>query len=632
MTISSQLPPISLAQASANLRVLAQSAGQTVEARVLAHSSSGTTHVQIGRQVLSLALPEAQPVGAILTLSVQQSNGQLQLALVAVKPPEAAPGQPQGAATSPATTVQISPAALSSGIPQAPVGAAASPGGGAVPNASAAPASVALPRTPPAAAHDGQGVRTGGSHSPAPVVSAVQGSPTAGPLPATFPASGSTTAALVAYNAGAPDAPAGPIVNQTASAAMAPAGSAGPGSFMPPGAAPTVTSPQVAPGSPAAVSGPVSPAPMRPDIPYMVAVPAVTPPGVTAISGPVAKVLPPVAQAVSSGTVGQHAAGHPGGQPPQTAQVQTTSSAQPANPQAALSQMVQHALPRQDSIVGLTRVLTAIAGKVALPEPVAKAAQQVLAARLPLDAAKPPSAAAIKAAVQQSGLFQEAMLASGQSTSGDLKTALLGLRQGLGAWLGNQAPVAQVGVVAPPLRGQVPRARGMDSATPDVPDDPAEIGKVLIERTEAALSRLRLHQNASLPDTTGQKQDAQWSMDLPVVVAGQHQVLQMQIQRDAEQDGESSEERSWQVRFAINLAERGEVGAQISLRAKNTSLLLWADDDATAQALAKSVDELRQELAEVGLVPSAIVVRAGAPAQTPMQPMMGAGHVLDATR
>lgn len=295
--------------------------------------------------------------------------------------------------------------------------------------------------------------------------------------------------------------------------------------------------------------------------------------------------------------------------------------------------MVQQALPRQDSVLSLTGALTAIAGKVALPEPVAKAAQQLLAARTPLDGGK-LTGAVIKSAVQQAGIFQEAMLASGQgqAAAGDVKSALLALRQGLGAWLGNQAPVAQVGSVPPPLRGHVPRARAGEGQPPDIPEDPLEIGKMLLERTDAALHRVRLHQNASLPDPNQTRQDTQWSMDLPVIVGGQQQVLHLQIQRDAEQDAERPEDRGWQVRFAINLAERGEVGAQVSLRAKNTSVLLWSDHEDTARSLAIEAEALREELAEVGLVPGAIVVRAGTPHEEPQQPANGAGHVVDAER
>jgi hypothetical protein len=283
--------------------------------------------------------------------------------------------------------------------------------------------------------------------------------------------------------------------------------------------------------------------------------------------------------------------------------------------------------------VGLTTALSALAGRVGLPEPVAKAAQQVLAARVVLDGAG-LGGAALKAAIQKSGVFQEALLASGQAqaAAGDAKSALLSLRQGLGNWLGNQAPVAQVSGVAPPLRGQVPRARAGDGMVPDLPDDPREVGKLLLDRTEAALSRLRLHQNASLPDPSSPRPDTQWSLDLPVVVGGQQHLLQMQIHRDAEKDAEKPEDRGWQVRFAINLAERGEVGAQISMRGRNTGVLLWADHAETAQSLADAVEGLREAIVEVGLIPGAIVVRTGAPAPQQARPAGQAGNYVDATR
>ncbi|QYO78649.1 flagellar hook-length control protein FliK [Devosia salina] len=373
----------------------------------------------------------------------------------------------------------------------------------------------------------------------------------------------------------------------------------------------------------------------RMDIPYAVAAPASASPQVSSVTGSAATALPPVAQMVSSSTVGQHAPppNAPAAQPAPATAAPAATAPPPASPQVVLAQMVQQALSRQDSIVGLTTALAAIAGKVALPEPVAKAAQQVLAMRMPLDTG-PLSGASIKAAVQRSGVFQEALLVSGQgqAAAGDVKSALLGLRQSLGTWLGNQAPIAQLSAVAPPIRGQVPRARSGDGAPPELPDDPVEIGKVLIERTEAALSRLRLHQHASLPDPGAARQDGQWSLDLPVMVAGQQHLLQMQIHRDPEKEADRPEDRGWQVRFAINLAERGEVGAQISLRARTTGVLLWAEDAETAQSLGAAADSLREAIAGVGLVPGAILVRAGAPAPQAPQSASGAGHYVDAQR
>jgi len=152
----------------------------------------------------------------------------------------------------------------------------------------------------------------------------------------------------------------------------------------------------------------------------------------------------------------------------------------------------------------------------------------------------------------------------------------------------------------------------------------------LLERTDAALSRLRLHQNASLPEPSA-RHEAQWSLDLPVVMGGQQSLLHIQIHRDRDADPEQNEERGWQVRFAINLSEMGEVGAQISLRGSATGILLWADREDTAAALAEGVSGLRQELEALGLNTGAIVVRTGAP-MPPAASATSSGHIVDAVR
>ena len=291
--------------------------------------------------------------------------------------------------------------------------------------------------------------------------------------------------------------------------------------------------------------------------------------------------------------------------------------------------MVQQALPRQDSVVGLTTALTQVVARVALPEPVMKAAQLVLGQSLSLDDGG-PNAASLQRAIRGSGIFQEALLAGGlaKAAGADMKSALLGLHRQLGAWLGDQAPVEQVRTIPPPLRGMVPRARLDNLPLGDLPDDPQAAGKLLLERTEAALSRLRLHQHVSLPEP-GARHEAQWSLDLPVVFGGQQSLLHIQIHRDRATTPEQGEERGWQVRFAVNLSDMGEVGAQISLRGMSTSVLLWAEREDTSAALADNVAMLRQELESLGLSPGAVVVRTGPPSPT-TGAGMSSGHIVDA--
>ncbi len=661
MSISSQLPPIPLAMAGASLRALAQASGQTVEARVLSQAGNGATQVQIGRQVLTINLPQSQPVGATLTLAVQQTDGHLQLTLEGVRPPPSGSAISGAGQNAPATQVQLSAIALSGGqidlVPTRPALQGAAPASASNLSMPSAPVSaqISAPSMAPLAAYGAGAVLQTSPASSAPFMPVV-GNATSAPVTTAATAPGATASPQAATGApssvpfAAANGPATQVVSANPTSLVT--GNVGPEvaaaglrvSAQPaappssiatvPGATAPSTAAQAAPAASVSASVP------RAEIPYAVAAP-VSAPGrpVVRVAGSASTALPPVGQAVSSSIVGQHApppnmAGaaaaqanltHPGPVLPQ--------SPVPANPQAALAQMVQQALPRQDSVVGLTTALSAAIGKFALPEPVAKAAQQVLAARVSLDGGQ-VSGESLKTAVLKSGIFQEALLASGQGTlaAGDTKSVLLGLRQSLGAWLGQQAPVAQVAGVAPPLRGLLPRARSADGGTPALPDDMLEAGRMLLERTEAALSRVRLHQSASLPEQSAARQDAQWSLDLPVVVAGQQHLLQMQIHKDPEGEDERPEERGWQIRFAINLSDAGEIGAQISLRAGRAGVLLWAERPETSAALSADVEALKADLAALGLKPGAVVIRTGAPASPAGSAPSASGQHLDATR
>lgn len=289
--------------------------------------------------------------------------------------------------------------------------------------------------------------------------------------------------------------------------------------------------------------------------------------------------------------------------------------------------MVHTAIPNQGPVTALTAALTSISGKVVLPEPVARAAQQVLAGRVAIDAPR-FNGASLQAAIRGSGIFQEATLAHGQAAlpQADMKSALLTLRSTLTNWLGQQAPVAAVAQVPPPLRGTIPRARAAEAPPIDPDTAPEAIGKQLLERTESALARVRLHQHASLPDPVSKTAD--WSMDLPVMVGAQQTLLHIHIHGDQQGESEAANERGWQMRFALSLPELGEVGAQVTLRAGATGVMLWATEPTASAALEAEIDALRESLGNAGLRPGAVIVRHGEPpAPTTAAP---SGHFVDA--
>ncbi|MBO9587877.1 flagellar hook-length control protein FliK [Devosia sp.] len=511
MTIVSHFPVVSQAEARSMLRALALAPGQTVEGRVLGPGQGGATLVQIGRQAMSLTLPNALPVGSLLTLGVQQGEGHLRLALIDSRPPSSVAPQQL-----PATSVEISQRPA---VPQGP-----------------------LTYGPPAG-----------------VAGATPG--------AAAPLAGATG---LAAGIAAPVAPS--------TAAPAPSAQAGGPIIAPPGAA-------VAPSGPALQR------------------PGAAPYGMAGLGA------------------------NPTGSPPGTVPAQ---GALPGPQAAALAQMVQQALPGQGSIGALTGMLAAAIGRAGLPEPVLKAARQILDNQLSTRDGK-IDAGALKSALRSSGIFQEAMLAQGSpaAAGADTKSGLLAMRQGLAQWLGNQPQIAQISQIPPPLRHVLPRAKLPEVPLLDLPDEAEDLGRLLLERTEGALSRVRLHQHASLPEAL-RGGESQWNTDLPIALGQQQAVLQLQIHHDGGGDANRPEDRGWQVRFAVNLPDLGEVGAQVSLRGQTTGIMLWADRDETAKAFSDNLEELRASLESVGLKPGALVVRVGAPRE--MHAPAAAGHFVDAKR
>ena len=562
MSIPSQLPQFVTAARAGALQALALQSGQVLDARIIGPAANGATQVEIRGQMLNLVLPTLVAAGQTIKLEVQGTGPQLRLALQTSGAP------PPQAQPAPATQISLTtPPATSTAAPQ--------PGGAPAP-AGATPSAPAASAMPPAST----------AMQPAPAAGAAQ------PVPA--------QAVPVAQAAAPGVSPAQPATAPSAQPA-APAAAVAP----PPVAAPTPSGPYpAAPASPnpfAAAAAATATAPAQPAAPAAVA----------------GAVRPVVATSVATNAT---AHSPPGNALPQPAPPPA------AAPQAALAQMVQVSVPRQGPVTALTTALSGIAGRVVLPEPVARAAQQVLAGRVAIDAPR-FDGAALQAAVRGSGVFQEANLARGQPLlQPDMKSALLTLRQTLTSWLGQQAPVAPVAQIPPPLRGSIPRARGLDAPPVDPNAAPEEVGRQLLERTESALARVRLHQHASLPDPTGRTADL--SLDLPVMIGTHQTLMQLQIHRDQHNETDAAAERGWQMRFALNLPGMGEVGAQVTLRGGAIGVMLWATEPEASAALDSEIGSLREALANAGLQAHAVIVRQGEPPAAAAQ----SGHFLDSRR
>jgi len=288
--------------------------------------------------------------------------------------------------------------------------------------------------------------------------------------------------------------------------------------------------------------------------------------------------------------------------------------------------MIPEALARQNSVAPLLASLAAIIAKPgALPEPVLRAALQVLGQRVQVPSSG-PTAQLLETALAKSGVYLEAGLAKG-APAADLKSGLVALKSALTTFLGgNPAPVTSAQQASPPLRGLPPRAEPLD--LPPLPDAPRDAARALHGQADAALSRVKLMQLASLPDTDPTRPTGpELRMEVPFLIGQELVMAQFQVFRDGARR-QAEAKRGWTMRFAMNFAATGEVGAEIGLFGRAVNVALWAADAGTAANLEAALPELAPALAALGLEPGAVRVRA----LPPDAPKLASGQYLDSRR
>ena len=276
--------------------------------------------------------------------------------------------------------------------------------------------------------------------------------------------------------------------------------------------------------------------------------------------------------------------------------------------------MVHVTVAKQNSLAPLLQSLAALVAKPSLlPQPIVRAALSVLAQRIAVPAAK-LAPETLESAIRQSGVFLEAGLAQGAPTLADGKSALLALRGALEKWLGGvPAAIAPGHRSPPPVRGQTPRAAALASMPLAVPETPREAAQLLHSQTDAAVSRVKLAQWASLPDPdTSRPPGNELRVELPFLIGSELVMAQILISRDSTRR-DVERKRGWTMRFAMNFSATGEVGADVGLLGKAVNATLWAAEPETAKALSAALPELRGSLEALGLLPGAVRVRRGVP-------------------
>ena len=352
----------------------------------------------------------------------------------------------------------------------------------------------------------------------------------------------------------------------------------------------------------------------------------------------------------------------------------------PLSPEAASAAVVANAVrgaaARQTGLGPLFADLAVVARMPNLPQEVKVAAAQVLALRVPIAAGLP--ADMLKQAVQRSGIFMEAELAAGTPPppGGDLKTALLTLRQvlkalvavepGTGVVRAEPAPTPPGGPgasaasayasaraslaspsaaeppssvghvpsnsasVPPPYRGAPTTAQpeGVPNITRDMDAD--DVGRVLMRDTEGALARQTLLQAASLPERANQIDPAsgpRWHFEVPFAMPQGTALAQFEIARDGHAAPAKGQKSVWRARFSVDIEPLGAIHAQVALIGERAAVTLWAERPEAAARMRASAADLKAALVTAEFEPD-IMVRDGAPPR-PREQAVAAGRFLD---
>ncbi len=190
----------------------------------------------------------------------------------------------------------------------------------------------------------------------------------------------------------------------------------------------------------------------------------------------------------------------------------------------------------------------------------------------------------------------------------------------------------------PPFRGALPTAQPPASPTITAATPPQEAAKVLMNATDAALSRQTLLQAASLPGqstgaagSTGTRVDPggpRWNFEVPFATPQGTHIAQFEISRDGKPSPRADAVKPvWRARFSIDVDPLGPVHAQVSLAGSRTNVALWAERPEGAARLREGAAALGDALRGAQLDAGDLVVRDGAPRRSGSP--MPAGHFLD---
>ncbi len=181
---------------------------------------------------------------------------------------------------------------------------------------------------------------------------------------------------------------------------------------------------------------------------------------------------------------------------------------------------------------------------------------------------------------------------------------------------------------APPQRGVAVSAQPLAAADlPMIANIGVQIDH-LRKQLEGALSRIQLHQLASLP-TSAEAANRTWIFELPIRYQDTTQLMHVSI--DADESGSNGTElqHTWTANLAFDLPELGAVHARISLRGEQLSTIFWAPSKTTAAHFQAALPTLSERLTAAGFIAPRVQALRGIPPRPTPSPTTTQQRLID---
>ncbi|MDH5183374.1 MAG: flagellar hook-length control protein FliK [Gammaproteobacteria bacterium] len=145
----------------------------------------------------------------------------------------------------------------------------------------------------------------------------------------------------------------------------------------------------------------------------------------------------------------------------------------------------------------------------------------------------------------------------------------------------------------------------------------ARAGGETQQQLESGLARIQFNQLQSIQQSDGQQRPS-WLLELPIRQAdGQINTLQLEIQRDREEDEKSQRSAIWTISLSFELQTLGAIRAGLTLVGDNQiGVSLWANKSSTVELFEQHKATLQQGMEDAGLMVSRVGCQHGMPSKS----------------